>query len=222
MADDEWLGQMTNPNDAVRDAILRHLYDLHRRARGPKGVATKIRELQSAMRKLGIGQASVNSNLDYLVQKGWVREDVTPRSYTTPGGMVKQSEVRTYKISDIGIDKLEGASSYRLREHISKVNITNVHGVTIIGDGNVVNTNFTDLSRLLSELETTVLESPDISEEEKLNIAADIGSLQNQLSKPRPDRGIISTLWNGIEKAVTGAAFIELVQKAAGLVSSIV
>lgn len=61
--------------------------------------------------------------------------------------MTQQSEVRTYKISDVGIDKLEGASSYRLQEHLSRVNITNIRGVTIIGDGNVVNTNLADLSR---------------------------------------------------------------------------
>lgn len=48
-----------------------------RTARAPMGVGTKIRELQSAMKKLGISQADVNSNLDYLVQKGWVREVVT-------------------------------------------------------------------------------------------------------------------------------------------------
>jgi len=212
---------MTNPNDAIRDAILRHLYRLHRTARGPKGVGTKIRELQSATKKLGIGRADVISNLDYLVQKGWVREVVTPRSYTTPGGMTQQSEVRTYKISDVGIDKLEGASAYRREEHFSRINVANVGGVTIIGDGNVVNTEFTDLSRALAELEKALVESSGLSDEQKLNIAADIGSLQSQLSKPTPNRQVIRTVWSGIEKAVTAAGFVEIVQKVSNLLSSL-
>lgn len=213
---------MSNPNDAMRDAILRYLYDLHTHARGPKGVGTKIRELQSAMKKQGVSQANVNSNLDYLVQKGWIREVVTPRSYTTPGGMTKQSEVRTYKISDVGIDKLEEASSYLRQEHLSRVNITNIRGVTIIGDGNVVNTSLADLSRLLTDLESMVLESPKLSEEAKLNVISDIGSLQSQLSKSTPNHRVISMLWSGIEKAVTGAAFIELVHKISSLISSFI
>lgn len=212
---------MTNPNDIVRDSILRHLYQLHTHARGPKGIGTKIRELQSAMKKVGISQASVNSNLDYLVQKGWVREDISPRSYTTPSGMVKQSEVRTYKISDIGIDKLEGASSYRLQSNFSGINITNVRGVTIIGDGNVVNTDLAQLSRLLSELEESILKSSELSEEDKLNIVADVGSLQSQLTKSVPNHKVIRSLWSGIEKAVTGAAFVQLVQNIASVISSI-
>ena len=65
---------MVNPKDRIRDEILRHLYNLHRTARGPKGLGTQIRELWAAMKKLGIGQAAVNSNLDYLVQKGGVGE----------------------------------------------------------------------------------------------------------------------------------------------------
>lgn len=211
---------MSNPNDIIRDEILRHLHHLHRTARGPKAVGTRIRDLHSAMKKLGIGQAAVNSNLDYLVQKGWVREVVTPRSFTTPSGMTQQSEVRTYKISDVGIDKLEGASSYRREEHFSRINITNIKGVTIIGDGNVVNTDFTDLSRALADLERAVSESSELSDEQKLNAVADIGSLQSQLSKPAPNRQIVGTLWNGIQKAVTGTGFIELLQKIGTLVAS--
>lgn len=210
---------MSNPNDAIRDAILRYLYGLHHTAKGPKGVGTQIRELWAAMKKLGVTQAAVNSNLDYLVQKGWVREVVIPRSFTTRGGMVQQSEVRTYKISDVGIDKLEGASAYRREEHFSRINVTNVRGVTIIGDGNVVNTQFTDLYRALAELETAVSESTTLPEEEKLNVVADIGSLQSQLSKPSPSRQIIRIFWDGIEKATTIGGFVALVEKIRSLIS---
>jgi len=208
---------MSNPNDLIRDTILRHLYKLHTSARGPKGVGTKIRDLHRAMKAKGISQKQVNSNLDYLVQKGWVREVVTSRSYTTPQGMTQQSEIRIYKISDIGIDKLEAASIYRREERLSGINVTNIQGVTVIGSENIVNTQFSDLSRALAELEKVISESDALSDEDKLNVIADIGSLQSQLSKPKPIRDLVRTLWSGIEKVVTAAAFADVVTKVAGL-----
>ncbi len=208
---------MANPSDAVRDAILRHLYDLHRRARGPKGVGSKIRELQSAMKKLGISQAQLNSNLDYLLQKGWVREVVTSHTFRTPGGTIRESKTSTYKISDIGIDKLEGASTYRRDERMGGVNVTNINGVTVIGDGNVVNTEFAELTRVLDELQRVVTQSTALSNEQRLNVLADVQTLQSQLSKPKPNRSVIKAVWSGIEKVVTAAEFTELVVKASTL-----
>lgn len=210
---------MGNPNDVIRDTILRHLYKLHTGARGPKGVGTKIRDLHRAMRAKGILQREVNSNLDYLVQKGWVREIVTPRSYRTSQGTTQQSEIRTYKISDIGIDKLEAASVYRREERLSGINVTNIQGVTVIGSNNIVNTQFSDLSRALAELEKVVSESDTLTDEDKLNVIADIGSLQSQLSKPKPIKELVRTLWLGIEKVVTAAGFAEVVTKVASLMS---
>jgi len=208
---------LANPNDTVRDAILRHLYDLHRKARGLKGVASKIRDLQSAMKKLGIAQAQVNSNLDYLLQKGWAREVVTSQTFRTPGGTIRESKTSTYKISDIGIDKLEGASAYRRDEKMGGINVTNINGVTVIGDGNVVNTEYTDLARVLDELEEAITGSPTLSNEQRLDVLADVQTLQSQLSKPKPNRSVIRAVWSGVQNVVTGAEFAELVVKATRL-----
>jgi hypothetical protein len=133
--------------------------------------------------------------------------------------MVRQNEKRTYKISDVGIDRLEAASTYQRPETASRVNITNVHGVTVVGDGNVVNSSFADLSRVLNEMRQAVLNAPKMPDGEKLDVAADIDSLQGQLQRPAPNRSIVKTLWSGIEKAVTGAGLADLVAKAAGLIA---
>jgi hypothetical protein len=82
---------MANPNDVIRDAILRHLYDVHQNARGPKGVAIGIRDLQSSMKTLGISQKQINSNLDYFVQKGWVAIIEERRTFRTKGGTTQES-----------------------------------------------------------------------------------------------------------------------------------
>lgn len=212
---------MTNPNDRIRDAILRHLYDVHERARGPKAVAIGIKKLQKAMKTLGIKQAEVNSNVDYLVQKGWVRRVVEERKYTTPGGTERSSQKISYKISDVGIDRLEAASTYQRAAALAGVNITNVHGVTVVGSGNVVNTEFTDLARLLDELEREVAGKETVDEADRLNALADLGTIQTQLSKPEPDVGIIQRAWSKVEAAAAVGGAVDLVRKIGALITGL-
>jgi hypothetical protein len=212
---------MSNPHDAVRDSILRYLYQLHSKARGISGVGTGIRDLQSAMKKQGFAQNEVNSNLDYLIQKGWVREVIHKTSFTTARGTTQQSETRTNKISDIGIDKLETASVYQRSESFSRINVTNVQGVTVIGAGNVVNNSYTDLSRLLTELEQAINGSDSLLDEARLNAISDIGTLQTQLSKPRPDTSILKSAWASIQNIVTGVEFADIVSRIAIFISTL-
>jgi hypothetical protein len=214
---------MPNPNDAIRDAILRYLYDRHQHARGPKGVAVQIRELQSAMRERGIRQQEVNSNLDYLIQKGWAREVVTPRRFTTQGGTQVERPSTTYKISDAGIDLMESASAFKREDLSARVNVTNIQGVTVIGTENVVvNTQYSDLYRALDELGAAVSQCDELDDADKLSVLADIQSLKGQLAKPVVDRNIIAQLWSGVEKIVVAGNLAELLYKAAQLIAPLV
>jgi hypothetical protein len=60
---------MSNPKDAIRDAIPRHLYHVHQKAKSPKTAAIGIKDLAAALKPLGCKQQDVASNLDYLIQK---------------------------------------------------------------------------------------------------------------------------------------------------------
>jgi hypothetical protein len=207
-----------NPNDEIRDAILRHLYEVHQKAKSPKSAGISIRDLQKDLKvSTGYKQQQVASNLDYLIQKEWAIEVIEPRSFTTKAGTTQRSEKRTYKISDTGIDNLEAASTFQRSGAPVGVNITNVQGVTIVGDGNVVNTNYTDLSRVLSEMKTAILAADAVSDPEKLNVAADIDALQSQLQKPDPEPSVVRALWSGVQTSVTAAGFVDLVEKATHL-----
>jgi hypothetical protein len=181
-----------------------------------------ISELTQALKSKGFKQQEVASNLDYLVQKGWVREVIESRSFTTPRGTTQQAERRSYKISDSGIDRIEAASIYERPPMSPHINISNISGVTVVGDGNVVNTSFTDLSRVLSEMRTAVLAEPKLASEQKLDIVADIDGLQAQLQKPRPDGSVIRTLWSGIEKAAAVASLVDLVKTVGELIRPLV
>ena len=210
---------MTSENDVIRDAILRYLAEVHRKAKSPRSAGVGIRDLHAAMKsKYGFKQNDVGSNLDYLVQRKWAVQVSVPRSFQTPRGTTQQSEKVTYKISDIGIDRLEGASMYERPDLRPHVNITNVRGVTVVGEGNVVNTTFTDLSRVLNDLRTAVLSSPSLDDQAKLNATADIETLQTQLQKPVPDKSIVQKAWAGVQAVTTAAEFVHLVAAAAQLI----
>jgi hypothetical protein len=214
---------MPNPNDAIRDAILRHLYDRHRSARGPKGVAVQIRDLQSAMRERGIRQQEVNSNLDYLVQKGWVREVVTPRTFTTRGGTQVERPSTSYKISDAGMDLMESASAFKREDLSARVNVTNIQGVTVVGTDNVVvNTQYSDVYTALNDLEAAVSQSTELEEADKLSALADLESLKAQLAKPAPNRMVIAQLWSGVEKVVVAGGLAQLLHRAGELIAPLV
>ena len=198
---------MTNLNDEKRDVLLRYLYNIHENARGPAGVATKIRELWKAMKSQGIKQKEVNSNLDYLIQKGWIVIIEEKKTFTTQQGTKRESPSKTYKISGIGIDRLEKASTYQREEHYSNINITNINGVTVVGTNNIVNTQCTDLADVLSKIEKEIQTSTSLSETDKLNTIADIGTIQMQLSKPKPDKAIIQKAWSILKNIVGTTSF---------------
>jgi hypothetical protein len=204
---------MSNPNDTIRDGILRHICGIHKKARSPKTTARGIRDITTGMKKVGYKQQAIASNLDYWIQKGWVREVVEQRTFTTERGTTQNSEKRSNKISDTGIDKLEAASIYKRAPNDPRINITNISGVTVIGDGNVVNTDFTELSRTLNDLKQAVFASQKFSDTEKLSTIADIDTLQAQLQKPEPNRPIVKAIWTGVEKIVTAGGLVELSQK---------
>src|SRR5205814_7234244 len=94
--------------------ILRFLYDRHQAAKGITAIPIGISDLRRAMKNLhGMKQAEVASNLDYLIQVGWVKPEVKSRSFVTPGGMVLPREQTKYKISEVGINHLEAASMFK-------------------------------------------------------------------------------------------------------------
>jgi hypothetical protein len=60
---------VTNPDDDVRDKLLRFLYERHKSSKGIAKIAIGIRDLQTEMKaRFGLKQPEVVSNLDYLIQ----------------------------------------------------------------------------------------------------------------------------------------------------------
>ena len=99
------------------------------------------------------------------------------------------------------------------------MNITNIQCVTVVGDGNVVNTTFTDLAHTLDDIINSITDAPCMTQQDKLEIISDIGSLQSQLQKPNPSKEIVRALWDQISTTVTAAGFTELIANAATMIA---
>ncbi len=165
-------------------------------------------------KRYGMKQSEVASSLDYLIQVGWVRAEVKSRSFVTPGGMVLPREQVKYKISEIGINHLEAASMFKKPQAASQVNVTNIQGVTILGDGNIVNARFRELSGILDDLDKAIADSRQLTDEQKLDAAGDISTIRVQVAKKNPNASLIRGAWEGLK-------VLPLVGQAAEAVASI-
>src|SRR5438552_7288973 len=189
-----------NQNDDRRDRILRFLYDRHQTAKGITSIPIGILDLRREMKnRHGMKQSEGASNLDYLIQVGWVRPEVKSRSFVTARGMVLPREQTKYKISEVGINHLEAASMFKKPQAASQVNITNVQGVTVLGDGNVVNAKFTELSSALDELDQAIADSRQLTDEQRLDAAGDLSAIRAQVAKKNPNPSVIRGAWEGLK-----------------------
>ncbi len=159
-------------------------------------------EIKVAMRPLKVKQNRVVTNLLYLVQAGWV--DEKRREYIIQAGNrpVQVSNV-AYIISNKGIDHYEGPSRFQASNRLQGINITNVQGVTVIGEGNIVDTKFELLSRHLDLLGAEIRASDKLEDRAKLTLQAEIDTIKSQLMKPEPDQGIIAKAWDALKTVAT-------------------
>jgi hypothetical protein len=196
---------MSQGSDACRKAILRLLYDIHERARSRKSNRAPVSELKEELKKLGFKEQDIVSELDYLIEAGWIRVEKDEYEFTTPRGFTRKQVKEYYKISDVGINYFEGPSEFqRIEKSISGINANNVQGVTIIGDSNFgVNKQYLDLFRSLSFLSEVVRTSNQLTDEEKLSYVKDMETIKDQLAKPSPDKNIIRLAWEKLKPLAT-------------------
>ncbi len=214
-----------NPNDHIRQQVLQYFYDRNSSATSrfvKKGSAVKIsdakRDLKSRHR---LSQQQVMSNLTYLIDREWVKTIEIEKTVKVSGGNVP-STVTWYEIAAHGIDKIEGGSEFQPKERYPGINITATGGnVITLGDGNVVNAQFSALHSELNELKEALAASSLLSEAQKLDLVVDIESIKDQLAKPGPNKTMIGVLWSGIKAVATTAGFVEAVQKVQPLIAGL-
>ncbi len=208
--------------DEIRSLILDFLYEHHKRARGIKSQRLGIRDIQQKLKELhGLSQAEVASNVNYLHQKGWVKEVTIERTITTKAGTEIPSHQVFYVISDVGIDRVEGESRFKKQSPFGAVNIGSVQGAVVFGDHNVVNNQFIPLAERLTQLEQAV-SATQIPEADKIAVIGDIETIKSQLAKPSPDRSILKQAWTAVEAIVTAHGFAQVLIGSAELIRPLI
>jgi hypothetical protein len=206
--------------DEIRKEILKYLYDVHKSARSLKGARVSMSQLKQDLKKLGLKEQEIVRNLDYLIQSGWIRVENEEIEIKTPRGFTRKQFKSYYKISDVGINYFEGSSEFqRVSKSFSGINITNIQGVTVIGDQNVVvNTQYLDLYRKLSLLSEAVRGSAQLSDKEKLEYTAEIETIKDQLAKPSPEKNIIRLAWEKLKPLATVSGIMSFFKQVAELI----
>jgi hypothetical protein len=208
--------------EQIRGIILHYFYERNRNAtsaRGKKGSAVRISDVKRELKAAhDLTQQEVQSNLTYLISQGWVEEDTVEKSFTAPSGTVVPSSTSYYKITAAGIDKIEGPGEFTMPKfHGINIQATGQSIITL-GDGNQINARFSELGTALVELRDAITNS-EAPEEEKLSLVADIETIQSQLAKPVPNKGIIRSAWDAVKVAATINGCTTLVTKVTTLVA---
>lgn len=182
-----------NRNDEIRENILKFIYEKYKNASGINLAKVTDIEAQNALRQQGFNNSEIISNFLYLVQSGWIKKETKSWSIGKTRGKTDY-----YLASDKTINHFEGPSIFQKSNWMTGINITNIQGVTVIGDNNYVNQQFTELYRDLDLLLEEVKKSAVIFDQDKLNYQAEIKTIKEQLAKQTPNKNIIKEAWTSL------------------------
>lgn len=216
--------QQRPSNNEIRRVMLQYFYDRNKNAtsvRGKKGSASKISDVKKELKAMhGLTQQEVQSNLTYLLSQGWVEEERIERSVTAPGGTIIPSATSYYRITAAGIDKIEGPGEFTMPKfHGIRIEATGQNIITL-GDGNQINAQFNELGAALVDLRDAITQS-EAPEATKLALVADIDTIQSQLAKPVPNKGIIAAAWEAVKGAASINGCVDLVNKVGALIGEL-
>ncbi|MGD0027864.1 MAG: hypothetical protein ABSC91_02885 [Candidatus Bathyarchaeia archaeon] len=204
-------------SDEIRELILEYLYSKYKKSRSVSGAGVKRREIKQVLKERGLNEQEIASNLYYLIQSGWVNEERKTFPITR-GSTTIRAENISYRIADKGINHFEGPSKFQRTQKLTGINITNIHGVTVIGDGNYVYNQYSNLYRSLDLLGEEIRQTDRLSDEQKLNYQAEIETIKSQLLKPNPDRSILRTAWNVLKGVATVGGIVSALEKVRALI----
>jgi hypothetical protein len=210
-------------NDEKRMIMLRYFHERHNNAtssRGKKGYAVKITDVRRELKAShGLTQQEVMSSLNYLLSQGWVEEERIEKSVPLKSGTVIPQATSYYKITAIGVDKIDGPGEFTSEKFKGiKIEATGQNIITV-GDGNQVNARYRSTASALVDLKEALLQSASISESQKLDLVADIDSIQSQLAKSQPNRTVIQAAWEAIKGFDTALGLIDKIGKVGALLS---
>jgi hypothetical protein len=213
--------------DQIRHVMLQYFYDRNKNATSRRGKGTGAAAPISIIRRdlkasHGLSIQQVQSNLTYLLSQGWVDDKPVSKSFPTGKGAIVPAATSYYIITAAGIDKIAGPSEFsRDRFEGIRIEATGQNIITL-GDGNQVNARHEEVGRALADLRETFTKSDSIQDSVKLDVVADIDSIQDQLAKPNPNKAVLQNLWEGINRAASVAGLVDFASKVAPFIFRII
>lgn len=204
--------------DEVRRQILGWFYALNKRG----GAARPISDVCKGIKNDCDYKAPlVKEHLTYLVDLGYIHKDVVMTTVQT--GMTKREQPRTtFRISAKGIEFMEGKSEFSEKERYPGINITATGGsIVVLGDGNVVNSNYRTLYEELDRLRHAVADSSELNDTSKLEASVSIETIKDQLALPKPDRTIVERAWDTANKLCITATLMEYVARLSPMIAGL-
>ena len=187
----------------IRQTVLEYFHGRYRNAKGlgagKNGAAGKIREIRRDLKlDFGLSQQQVQRGMTYLLSQGWIEEERIVKQVSLPKGTVIPQVTPQYKITAAGIDKIEGPGDFT-PERFQGVNFSLINrSIVTTGDGNRIDATYEEAGNALVDLRNRVLALETVSEEKKIDVIADIDTIEAQLVKTEPNAGIINAAWENI------------------------
>lgn len=205
--------------DEVRRRLIQWFYELNEKGGAPRG----IRDLCKGVKDdCGYVAPLVKQHLTYLVDRGYIHKEVMMTKVRT-GQTVRDQPRVTYRIEAKGIEFIEGKSEFSERDRYPGINITATGGSSIVlGDGNVVNSNYRSLYDELSRLRQAVTDSTELNDTSKLEASVSIETIKDQLALSRPDRTIVAKAWDTASKLCTTATLADFVARVGPMIVAVV
>lgn len=203
----------SHTDDEIRIMILEFLNQKRQKARSLKSIMATVTDIKKGLKESGVAQNEVVTNLDFLVQNNWIKEEIDDSKYMTPRGFAVSSGTRRYKLADAGMRYLEGDSVFDRSSTFAGINVENIGGVVVVGNNNAVRTEFLETFRLLDKLESEVKITEKIDDEKKLSTVSEIRTIKDQLSKIKPDPATIKRALSAISFLGSIDGLLNLYQK---------
>jgi len=184
--------------DQVREDVLKYLYDRYKKSRSVKKQAASISEIKKALKPKGYKEQDITGAISFLIDRGWIKEIREKTKFFIKNRLTEREKI-TYRISDVGITHFEGPSKFTSLNKFSGISITNIQGVTVVGNNNVVRTEYLNLFNALEEIGDCIRSSDKLSDNEKMDLQNDLETIKNQLGKSVPNKIIIKTAWESIK-----------------------
>jgi len=210
----------TRSENEIREIVLAYFYSRYHAGTSLKGKNGSAIKISVVKKEIGeehhLKSVEIQRGISYLVSQGWVDTIEDKKEVRGAKGTLIPSVSTYYHITAAGIDKIEGPGEFTMNKFAGiNINATGNNIVTI-GDGNQVNAEFGSAAQALSDLKQAVVASA-APESEKLEVAADIETIQAQLAKAQPNKGIIKVAWESVKSAAVVNGFLSLVEKAGPL-----